>query len=253
MASPRRVNPLANKRVEMIKNCEIDLPKQPQQQQQPHQTQPKLRSSELTEQELTAAVNKRIEMLKLETQSPPGSPKLGACSPRKTHLTNFINQNIASEPGVRKSLNSPLVQRRSLSPNVSPMLNRRLSAGPKGNLKPIPRTQHLQLSDSDQDYNTAVSMKVYDNLNQNYMQSLQEPSAHDYNDVRNQNVILATNAMAPQFNLNYCPQSEPLKRKVYKSHAAFGHYSKRGETGEGKELNVPQYMRNEVHLHYKLD
>lgn len=215
MASPRRVNPLANKRVEMIKNCEIDLQKQQQ------QAQSKTRSSELTEQELTAAVNKRIEMLKLETQSPPGSPKLGACSPRKTHLTNFINQNISPEVGLRKNVNSPLVQRRSLSPTPSPLQKRRLVAQQQGN----PKTQSIipnhnlgtQLSDSDQDYH---ALKTNDHLNLNFLQAHQQASSNEYNDAINHNTIQREiSGMGPKTAFNYCPQSEPLKRKVYKSHA----------------------------------
>ncbi|XP_073812842.1 uncharacterized protein isoform X2 [Musca autumnalis] len=217
--SPRRINPLANKRVEMIKNCEIDLQKQQQQAQQS-----KNKTSELTEQELTAAVNKRIEMLKLETQSPPGSPKLGACSPRKTHLTNFINQNIAPETGMRKQqLNSPLVQRRNLSPAGSPLQQRRLTA-PAGGI--VAKAQSLaghshpmssQWSDSDQDYS---AMKINDHLNQNYLQTYQETNA-EYNDAQNHNIIQQATTVGPKITLNYCPQSEPLKRKVYKSHSTF--------------------------------
>lgn len=205
----------------MIKNCEIDLQKQQQQAQQA-----KNKTCDLTEQELTAAVNKRIEMLKLETQSPPGSPKLGACSPRKTHLTNFINQNIAPETGMRKQLNSPLVQRRNLSPSASPLQQRRLTApaGIVAKAQPITAHSHQlsssQWSDSDQDYS---AMKINDHLNQNYLQTtVYQEAANEYNDARNHNNIIqqATN-MGPKITLNYCPQSEPLKRKVYKSHSTF--------------------------------
>ncbi|XP_061400757.1 uncharacterized protein LOC133336474 [Musca vetustissima] len=218
--SPRRINPLANKRVEMIKNCEIDLQKQQQQAQQS-----KNKATDLTEQELTAAVNKRIEMLKLETQSPPGSPKLGACSPRKTHLTNFINQNIAPEPGMRKQLNSPLVQRRNLSPTASPLQQRRLTAPAGITAKaqaftgPSSQPMSSQWSDSDQD-NSA--MKINDHLNQNYLQGVAyQEATNEYNDARNHNVIQQATEMGPKITLNYCPQSEPLKRKVYKSHSTF--------------------------------
>ncbi|XP_013119167.2 uncharacterized protein LOC106096129 isoform X1 [Stomoxys calcitrans] len=220
VASPRRVNPLANKRVEMIKNCEIDLQKQQQ------QAQSKSRSSDLSDQELTAAVNKRIEMLKLETQSPPGSPKLGACSPRKTHLTNFINQNISPEPGLRKNLNSPLVQRRSLSPSASPMQQRRLTT-PQINMKlqTFNQPNTNQLSDSDQDYHNGAiqqaSLKANDHLNQNYLQMHHRPTREDQSDVQNHNTVQPPPKMGPKITFNYCPQSEPLKRKVYKSHATF--------------------------------
>ncbi|XP_011292831.1 uncharacterized protein LOC101895907 [Musca domestica] len=240
--SPRRINPLANKRVEMIKNCEIDLQKQQQQAQQA-----KNKTCDLTEQELTAAVNKRIEMLKLETQSPPGSPKLGACSPRKTHLTNFINQNIAPETGMRKQLNSPLVQRRNLSPSASPLQQRRLTApaGIVAKAQPITAHSHQlssQWSDSDQDYS---AMKINDHLNQNYLQAtVYQEAANEYNDARNHNNIIqqATN-MGPKITLNYCPQSEPLKRKVYKSHSTFDNNKLRHNAAQREEQLKHQRLK----------
>ncbi|XP_075165131.1 uncharacterized protein LOC142237637 [Haematobia irritans] len=248
VASPRRLNPLANKRVEMIKNCEIDLQKQQQ------QAQSKSKSSDLSDQELTAAVNKRIEMLKLETQSPPGSPKLGACSPRKTHLTNFINQNISPEPGLRKnSINSPLVHRRSLSPSASPMQQRRLTTPqnlspsvspiqqrrlttPQINMKI--QTFNQQFSDSDQDYHhqghaVIQVLNPKDHVNHNYLKIQNESNVNDNNDARNHNTIKHT--MGPKITYNYCPQSEPVKRKVYKRHATFDHNKLRSQVNSREE------------------
>ncbi|XP_037805429.1 uncharacterized protein LOC119599636 isoform X2 [Lucilia sericata] len=205
VASPRRLNPLANKRVEMIKNCEIE-PKRDVQKQQHQQHSPKKHmSSELSEQELTAAVNKRIEILKLETLSPPGSPKLGQCSPRKTHLTNFINQNTPSEGNIRKnSNNSPLVQRKSVSPVASPTPQQRCFKFQANNLRPPSRTQNIQFSDSDQDLGKPVQFSC---------NSKCEDSV-----IKETNFISQLQNKGPPMSLNYCPQSEPLKRKIYKNH-----------------------------------
>lgn len=201
VASPRRLNPLANKRVEMIKNCEME-PKRDHQKQQ--NSPKKYRSNDLSEQELTAAVNKRIEILKLETLSPPGSPKMGQCSPRKTHLTNFINQNIPTEIGIRKTSNtnkSPLVQRRNKSPVPSPIPPQRCSKLQQSNSNPPIRLHNLQLSDSDVDSNKGNKTTKYDDVL-----------------IRNLNFAQPNQNKGPQITLNYCPQSEPLKRKVYKNY-----------------------------------
>ena len=207
VASPRRLNPLANKRVEMIKNCEIEPPKRQDNQKQQQHSPKKYRTNDLSEQELTAAVNKRIEILKLETLSPPGSPKMGQCSPRKTHLTNFINQNIPTEIGIRKtttnSTNSPLVQRRNTSPVPSPVPPQRSAKLQQCNSQPPKRLHNLQLSDSDVDSSKSNKTK-YDDV---VIKHRKFPQHHNQN-------------KGPQMSFNYCPQSEPLKRKVYKNYCA---------------------------------
>ncbi|KAM7342249.1 uncharacterized protein ACRADG_009718 isoform 2-T5 [Cochliomyia hominivorax] len=200
VASPRRINPLANKRVEMIKNCEIEPKKNIQKQQQ--QSINKNVPTELTEQELTTAVKKRIDILKLDINSPPGSPKLGQCSLRKTHLTNFINQYTPSDGNLKKNLsNSPMIQRRSISPAASPLPQQTSSQFLLNNS----RTQNLQLSDSDHD--SIQSIKYNDGINgSDFIQRSQ----------MNGNLM----------SLNSCPQSEPLKRKIYKNyHSSFNHKS----------------------------
>lgn len=47
-------------------------------------------------------VNKRIEVLKLETISTPNSPKSARFSPRKTHVSNFIYQNTSPTDLMRR-------------------------------------------------------------------------------------------------------------------------------------------------------
>lgn len=223
--SPRRINPLVNKRVEMIKNCEIE-PKRDFQKQQ--QSSPKKHClSDLSDQELTAAVNKRIEILKLDTHSPPGSPKLGQCSPRRTHLTNFINQNTPSEGNVRKlSNNSPFTQRRSTSPVLLLSPQQRYSKLHSPNVRPITRNHILQLSDSDQDSSKqekcpAKCVDVMDDVN--FIEQLQNKR--------------------PPMSLSYCPQSEPLKRKIYKNHhSSFDRSSNCKSLQKGTFIFISRYF-----------
>ncbi|KAH8261680.1 hypothetical protein KR044_013255 [Drosophila immigrans] len=205
VASPRRLNPLANKRVEMLKNSEVESKKQPA----PVPPTPPL------EHELAAAINKRIEMLKFETNagaSPPNSPKPGRCSPRKTHLTNFMNQNAPPELPPRKPQppQSPQLQlngRRLLgSPRHSPRNS------PRHSPRESPRSSRRQLIVNGSD------SELEDLANHNYLPPQQPPQAQPqpYNnlDYSNRNVSDA------QDNF-YCPHSEPLKRKVYKGSSSF--------------------------------
>jgi hypothetical protein len=79
ISSPRR---LTNKRVEMLKNCEIDLKRELA------KTSNKVQETPLT------IINKRLEMLRYETSmSAPSSPKTTRVAPVKTHLSNFMCQN----------------------------------------------------------------------------------------------------------------------------------------------------------------
>lgn len=199
----------------MIKNCEIEPKRDIQKQQQQHSPKKSI-SKELTELELTTAVNKRIEILKLEVHSPPGSPKLGQCSPRKTHLTNFINQNSPSEGNLKKSNNSPLVQRRSISPVASPLPQQKCSKLSLGNLKTPTNTNNLHLSDSDQDSNK----KYHGTIKQ----------------------IHAVKAIGPSISLNSCPQSEPLKRKIYKNNHSFDRNENSHPTQKGIMLHLYVYI-----------
>ncbi|KAH8370457.1 hypothetical protein KR093_003595 [Drosophila rubida] len=192
VASPRRLNPLANKRVEMLKHSEVESKKQPA----PVPPTPPL------EHELAAAINKRIELLKFETNagaSPPNSPKPGRCSPRKTHLTNFMNQNAPPELPPRKP-----------QPPQSPQLQlngRRLTGSPRNSPRESPRSSRRPLIANGSD------SELEDLANHNYL----PPQAQPYNnmDYSNRNV-----SDVSQDNF-YCPHSEPLKRKVYKGSSSF--------------------------------
>ncbi|XP_060657267.1 uncharacterized protein LOC132792060 [Drosophila nasuta] len=199
VASPRRLNPLANKRVEMLKNSEVESKKQPG----PVPPTPPL------EHELAAAINKRIEMLKFETNagaSPPNSPKPGRCSPRKTHLTNFMNQNAPPELPPRKP-----------QPPQSPQLQlngRCLQGSPRHSPRGSPRGSRRQIIANGSD------SELEDLANHNYLPQQQQqqlqPQPQPYNNMDYSN----RNVTESQDNF-YCPHSEPLKRKVYKGSSSF--------------------------------
>ncbi|XP_017120227.1 LOW QUALITY PROTEIN: uncharacterized protein LOC108141389 [Drosophila elegans] len=210
VASPRRLNPLANKRVEMLKNSEVDSKKQA-----PAQNSPPL------EHELAAAINRRIEMLKFETSSaasPPNSPKLGRCSPRKTHLTNFMNQNAPPELPPRKISGSTLTA--PLSPQLQ-LNGRRLQESPKGHRRTMMVTSTSRTTTTVISFNGSDSemecIAVEDIGNHNYL-----PQQHSKPKIK-QEVPINTKLLAEsQINNNfYCPHSEPLKRKVYKGSSSF--------------------------------
>ncbi|XP_026842213.1 uncharacterized protein LOC6590750 [Drosophila persimilis] len=194
VASPRRVNPLANKRVEMLKHSEVDSKKQPA-----------LPATPPSEHELAAAINKRIEMLKFAensaASSPPNSPKPGRCSPRKTHLTNFMNQNAPPELPPRKINGNPPIA--PLSPQLQ-LNGRRLQESPLGKRRMMTVTSTttttvFSFNDDDSELE-CIAVEDVGNIN-----SEEEPQ------------------LAPQSNNNnfYCPHSEPLKRKVYKGSSSF--------------------------------
>ncbi|XP_016981311.1 uncharacterized protein LOC108046224 isoform X2 [Drosophila rhopaloa] len=205
VASPRRLNPLANKRVEMLKNSEVDSKKQAS-----------LQNSVPLEHDLAAAINKRIEMLKFETSStasPPNSPKLGRCSPRKTHLTNFMNQNAPPELPPRKiNGNTPTAP---LSPQLQ-LNGRRLQESPKGKRRTMMVTSTSTTTTTVISFNGSDSemecIAVEDISNHNYLPPNIKPEAP----------IHSKQVPEPQINNNfYCPHSEPLKRKVYRGSSSF--------------------------------
>ncbi|XP_017010389.2 platelet binding protein GspB isoform X1 [Drosophila takahashii] len=209
VASPRRLNPLANKRVEMLKNSEVDSKKQAPPPNSPPQ-----------EHELAAAINKRIEMLKFETSaasSPPNSPKLGRCSPRKTHLTNFMNQNAPPELPPRKmNGNTPTAP---LSPQLQ-LNGRRLQESPKGKRRTMmvtstTTTTVISFNGSDSEME---SIAVEDIGNHNYLPQQQQSNPKVKLDAQTQHKLHAESHINNNF---YCPHSEPLKRKVYKGSSSF--------------------------------
>lgn len=242
VASPRRVcNPLANKRVEMLKQCEADIKRELLKQQQ------KILDAENNVTLDTGALNKRLESLKYETNSAPNSPKSSRFSPRKTHITNFINQNAPPEvPPRRSSIPEPPPRSPQLQLNgrsikgksASPLSHRRRfrSQSPK---------KHQICSDSDSDENLSSSIKQNlsrrsrslrstqnedDRSNRNCLPEIQKITIYNESDYTNRNVNVKPPLMsfksfggvASTVNMgSYCPQSEPLKRKVYRGSSSF--------------------------------
>lgn len=195
--SPRRVcNVPTNKRVEMLRNCEVDLKRELSKHcgKVPVESPPSNAPS---------VINKRLEMLRFETSmSAPSSPKNNRVAPIKTHITNFIYQN-EIELSPRREI-SP-----KSSPKKSPAQLRRRFLQPK------------QDADTDSDS---------DNKSTHSRASGKENSIRQVSRVKNGGSVeqVAKSANPPQMisfrsvicnNLMtedmFLPQSEPLKRKIY--------------------------------------
>lgn len=132
VASPRRVCSIpTNKRVEMLRQCEADLRREINKAQKQndamagdHFDQPPP-SAQHAQENINQLVNRRIEVLKLETAQhqqqqqlqqhslTPNSPNKTAArfSPRKTHVSNFIHLNTSPTDLMRrKCATSPAEQ-----------------------------------------------------------------------------------------------------------------------------------------------
>ena len=192
ISSPRRVcNVPTNKRVEMLRNCEVDLKRELS----------KTSTNKFIDAPPTNAhsiINKRLEMLRYETSvSAPSSPKTNRVAPIKTHVTNFIYQNEIE-----------LVQRREpsnkISPKKSPNILRRRFLTPK------------QDADSDSES---------DNKSSHSRTSGKENGCKQLSKIKVENEPAKINPQMISFRSVVCnnaeaedlffPQSEPLKRKIY--------------------------------------
>lgn len=254
----------ANKRVEMLRNCEADLRRE------------LLKSQSKPANEVCENVMNRKESF--ETLATPSSPvkinyangngSNGRFSPRKTHLTNFINQNITPVELLRRqnsneSPNAPAQaidayetkMKRSPCLQFNAINNRTKITPPKS---PMPRRRFRSQSpriciesDSDSDTlngnkpNNVVQKKTAGQMkrgeiNRNKENKLRHSwrKTHQTNvendDLLNQNTIPTPEVVAEEpidttdhrpfrsidmahriAESYYCPQSEPLKRKIY--------------------------------------
>lgn len=258
----------ANKRVEILRNCEADLRRElSKTQKQPEVLTECLRKEIIDHHhgpllkaippELNPHI-KRVEELRHETPSVPGSPKSARFSPRKTHVTNFINQCGGPAELVRRR-SSPEPFKPSADPVPSPhlLLNGvEIQKSPPKSPKPRRRYRSqsprvcIDESESDSDHRNKNSLsgrktngghaKGKSEINGNVENAVKKSHrkirkevVNGNDDVLNQNAV-ATNGTGRQgttahliqsFNLidmankcpqnYYCPQSEPLKRKVY--------------------------------------
>ncbi|XP_058833760.1 uncharacterized protein DDB_G0283357 [Topomyia yanbarensis] len=265
VCSPRRIcNPPANKRVEILRNCEADLKRE----------LAKTCSQKCSENgaELNpiegVIINKRLEVLRYETSvSAPNSPKNTRLIPRKTHVTNFIHQNQCSELARRQSdiendLKSakmspqPVAYERNIVPPKSPIITRRRfrSQSPKLNI--------VSDSDSDDlsrnlDKNHCKNKSNKENLSSarksitgkqlnNFRHTIHAAGTTIDADggVLNGKTIVYSSSLnesdmkrglhkSPLMSFrsvdigniltddSYCPQSEPLKRKIYTCSSTF--------------------------------
>lgn len=268
--SRRVCNVPANKRVEMLRNCEADLRRELL----------KTQSKPADVSESNIVINRKDSFDTLATPSSPvkityANGNGGRFSPRKTHLTNFINQNIAPAELIRRTPND--MQSASTVPPTQPqsmdayetkmkrspclqfnMVNSHAKITPPKS--PMPRRRFRSQSpriciDSDSDSDTlngnsptngkaqrkATSATKRGEINRNKENKLrqttwrvnrQQPSqSMAPDDFVNQNTIPISelepldgvdhrpfrsidmaHRVAESF---YCPQSEPLKRKIY--------------------------------------
>lgn len=270
--SPRRICSMpTNKRVEMLRNCEADLRRELAKAQKLNGApDPGVTNDS------SLLINKRIEVLKIETTSVPTSPNTGRFSPRKTHVSNFIYQN-ASPTDLMRRKSSPEPHFAESSSKYSPQLQlngRRLMSPPKS---PTPtrrrfRSQSPRVSiesDTDSDPGTAVSKIVAirkslkrgepevngnkENIGGRKSSSsrkLIKSKSDARDDIRNSNVVTAKqNQQLISFrsvdmgnqmpcNGDYCPQSEPLKRKIYSGSQTLEKLKKNLEMESGKTISL---------------
>lgn len=204
-------------------------------------------------------LNKRIEVLRyIETTSAPNSPKSCRFSPRKTHVSNFICQNVSPTDLMRrKSVDQDVIASSKYSPQLQ-LNGRRMVSPPKS---PAPRRRIRSqspkvpiVSDSDSDSNANLVAPEVNGNKENHRRSSRKSRVKpektptqflDEADYMNRNIVTATvtttavhcsssyrgvdaRRKTPLMSFSsvdmgkkspaasfYCPQSEPLKRKIY--------------------------------------
>ncbi|XP_063697864.1 probable serine/threonine-protein kinase DDB_G0282963 [Culicoides brevitarsis] len=249
ISSPRRINNLpTNKRLEMLKHEEVELKRELSKTQNP-KTEDGLTPNE------GVIVNKRLEIVKHDAVSTaPNSPNKSArVCPLKTHVTNFINQNVdPNELQRNKKVPPDPPPRRSTLENgggrpISPH-NKMLQNGLKS---PIPehrkiRSHSLQPqmeSDSEEEEVSRASqrssrMKVV-NVNQRQVTMVEKSRIVTRANTVNGQEAATNGNESPMITFRsvdigysipdifYCPQSEPLKRKVYSGSTTYDKIQKK--------------------------
>lgn len=265
MPSPSRrtCNVPPNKRVEMLRNCEADLRRElAKTQKQTTESNQVNQKDDNYHDNSNILINRTFDKYQSDSTSMPGSPRLSngnRCSPRKTHVTNFINQNTAPGDLMRRSSTpepppakqselkrSPqflITDRRMLSPPKSPTPRRRFrSQSPKICIESD--TDSDEKSKSNQCNNNAISNRKNNLLlkrndwNGNKENNFKKPhrknrQLDNFGVIQNFSPPVANgldaeeNKTAPAIDFRsldvankyndtfYCPQSEPLKRKIY--------------------------------------
>ncbi|EAA09737.4 AGAP004835-PA [Anopheles gambiae str. PEST] len=316
ISSPRRVcNPPANKRVEMLRNCEADLKRELAKTCSQKCTDGAGNPAELNPAE-GVIVNKRLEVLRYETScslSAPNSPKnTRVLLPRKTHVSNFIHHQ-ARPPCSPEALANDLKQSANLSPPPPPP--RRMIPKSPTIMRRRFRSQspHLNIeSDSDSDevsrnldckahgksYRTGTSNNnnkenlvinpqpatfqqptvkpVVGKQMNNFRHTIHGPAftngedgqnGYDYPDDTNAISNHASSAVgmhksplisfrsvdigSPVTDDSYCPQSEPLKRKIYTCSAAFEKIQRSLHHDTGKRTTKNNTLKQNRFHHFR--
>uniref|UniRef100_A0A182WMJ0 Uncharacterized protein n=1 Tax=Anopheles minimus TaxID=112268 RepID=A0A182WMJ0_9DIPT len=274
ISSPRRVcNPPANKRVEMLRNCEADLRRELAKTCSQKCTDGMGNSAELNPAE-GVIVNKRLEVLRYETScslSAPNSPKnTRVLLPRKTHVTNFIhhqarapeanqandlkqsaNSSPPPPPPRRLVSKSPTIMRRrfrSQSPHLniesdsdSDEVNRNLDSKTNGKMHRANHNNKENLTNHPQPICFPAPpppKNIAGKQMNNFRHTIHGPAVTNGEDGANgydcttetsgtgmhKSPLISFRSVdigSPVTDDSYCPQSEPLKRKIYTCSAAF--------------------------------
>lgn len=238
--SPRRVcNLPTNKRVEMLRNCEADLKRELA---KTTTTKTAIEGIELNPAEGTI-VNKRLEILRCETSvSAPNSPKVTRVAPRKTHITNFINQYATPTEMLR----------RKSTPDPPPVPARTEKVQPPKSPTPSRRRMLHIPSDSDSENEDDTKIKNAPrrfgnkdnnkNTGKTNIKNLQYSSSLNESDILNHNSckppLISFRSVDIGNNISddsaYCPQSEPLKRKIYTCSSTYDKIQRSLDVDSGK-------------------
>lgn len=220
-------------------------------------------TQQMPSENINIVINKRVEVLKFETTttSTPNSPKASRFSPRKTHVSNFIYQNTSPTDLMRRksSPDTQPEQTDTRSSKYSPQLHlngRRLSSPPKS---PTPmrrrfRSQSPRLSidsesDTPSDEDALRAQNKHNNLENDILRRKPKPKRKDGPHAVRDTLDRSASTVTPKKSLLsfrsidmgnnvpencYCPQSEPLKRKVYTGSQTLERLKKSLEQESGK-------------------
>jgi hypothetical protein len=249
MISPRRLCQIpTNKRVEMLRNCEADLKREIAKSQAQNGRAQEI-SDNLNPSE-GFIVNKRVEILRYETVSAPNSPKnTRAAAPLKTHVTNFIHQNVEPADLLRKNQNPAIEPTKK--PDITPKLHHNghhITHKPPKSPAPSRRRfrsqspRHCIASDSDSDEKVVKPSSKRDKNKEN------QKSSHTISNHKSSTVEIIHNGQQkpPLISFRsvdignnisddlYCPQSEPLKRKIYAGSSTYDRIQRTLDIESGK-------------------
>ena len=209
ISSPRRVcNVPTNKRVEMLRNCEVEMKRELLKTTSKFVDAPPSNAHTI--------INKRLEMLRYETSvSAPSSPKTNRVAPIKTHVTNFIYQNeIELIRPFKSSPKSPApLRRRFLTPKQD------ADSDSESDNKPT----HSRASGKENSSKKVNKIKVEIELPKSNQQMISFRS------------VVCNNVEAEDL---FFPQSEPLKRKIYSCNSTIDKIQ--------KSLNFDSGLANQI-------